>query len=152
MDGWSLLPCHSLAQVSIIAIPMPQVSLDIAKITDQIRSYTGQHFSDFSIYEAQRNGKRIAIIYIKGTFTPIIFTSPGTYDVGGGKQKSAFAVGTVYFRHGAKSEPGNSNDLRDSSERELLRTREIWLSDIRRVIEAPVGSQVQIIVPSVTAA
>lgn len=129
----------------------PVLNLDLAKITDQIRSYTGQHFSDFRIYEAQRNGKRIAIICIKGTSIPIVFTSPGTYDVGGGKQKSAFAVGTVYFRHGAKSEPGNSNDLRDSFERELLRTREIWLSDIRRVIEAPVGSQLQIIAPSVIA-
>jgi hypothetical protein len=127
------------------------LNLDSAKITDQIRKYTEQHFSGFKIYEAQRNEKKIAIISIKGTSIPIVFTSPGTYDIGGGRQKSAFAAGTVYFRHGAKSEPGNSNDLRDVFERELLRVREIWLSDIRRVIEAPVGSQVQIIAPSVTA-
>lgn len=127
------------------------LNLDLAKITDQIRKYTEQHFSEFEIYEAQRNGGKIAVISVKGTSIPIVFTSPGTYDIGGGRQKTAFSAGTVYFRHGAKSEPGNSNDLKDALERELLRTREIWLSDIRRVIEAPVGSQVQIIAPSVTA-
>jgi hypothetical protein len=134
------------SQIDVTSI----LNLDQAKIIDQIRSYTQQQFSEFKIYEAQRNGEKIAIVSIEGSSIPIVFTSPGTYDIGGGKQKTAFAVGTVYFRHGAKSEPGNSNDLRDSIERELLRIRQIWLSDIRRVVEAPVGSQVQIIAPSVT--
>lgn len=127
------------------------LNLDPAKITDQVRKYTEQQFSQFEIYEAQRNGKKIAIISVKASSIPIVFTSPGTYNVDGGKQKTAFGTGTVYFRHGAKSEPGNTNDLRHALERELLRTREIWMSDIRRVIEAPIGSQVQIITPSITA-
>lgn len=127
------------------------LNLDPAKITDQVRKYTGQHFSAFEIYEAQRNGKIIAIFGIKGTSIPIVFTSPGTYDIGENRQKTAFSIGTVYFRHGAKSEPGTSDDLRDALERELNRFREIWLGDIRKVIEAPLGSQIQIIAPSVTA-
>lgn len=134
------------SEIDVISV----LNLDPAKITDQIRSYTQQQFSEFKIYETQRNGGKIAITSIEGSSIPIVFTSPGTYDIGGGKQKSAFAVGTVYFRHGAKSEPGNSNDLRASIERELLRIRQVWLSDFRRVVEAPVGSQVQIIAPSVT--
>ena len=46
------------------------------------------------------------------------------------KQKTAFSAGTVYFRHGAKSEPGTSEDLRASLERELDRIRSSWLDGI----------------------
>jgi predicted HTH transcriptional regulator len=42
------------------------LSIDPAKITDQIRRYTGQQFSDFEIYESQKNGKQIAILRIRG--------------------------------------------------------------------------------------
>lgn len=125
------------------------IDLDPAKITDQIAKYTSEHFCDFEVYEAYRNGQKIAVLAIKGNPIPMIFTSPGNYDIGGGKQKAAFSAGTIYFRHGAKSEPGNSKDLKDSIEKELLRTRKTWLSGIRKVVEAPVNSQVQIITPSV---
>ncbi len=76
---------------------------------------------------------------------PMVFIKPGTYDIGGGKQKMAFGVGTIYFRHGAKSEPGNSNDIRNVIEKELDSIRKLWLDNIRKVVEAPPGSQVQIL-------
>ena len=73
------------------------------------------------------------------------FRRPGTYDIGEGRQKTAFAQGTVYFRHGAKSEPGNSDDLRGSIERELERIRRSWLGSIRKIVEAPTSQQVQVV-------
>jgi len=75
---------------------------------------------------------------------PIVFTSPGTYDTGGGKQKTAFSKGTVYFRHGAKSEPGTSDDLRAALDRELDRIRSSWLDGITKVVTAPVGATVSV--------
>lgn len=42
---------------------------------------------------------------------PLIFTTSGNYQEVGGKPKSAFTVGVVYFRHGTKSEPATSDDL-----------------------------------------
>jgi hypothetical protein len=76
---------------------------------------------------------------------PMVFTTPGTYDIGGGKQKTAFSVGTVYFRHGAKSEPGTSEDLRASLERELDRIRSSWLDGITKVVTAPPGATVGVL-------
>jgi hypothetical protein len=35
---------------------------------------------------------------VNGTANPIVFSKPGTYDIGGGKQKTAFSAGTVYFQ------------------------------------------------------
>jgi hypothetical protein len=79
----------------------------------------------------------------------MVFTAPGTYDVGGGKQKTAFSLGTVYFRHGAKSEPGNTDDLRGALERELSRIRSSWLDGIAKVVTAPVGATVSVLPPEV---
>ena len=58
------------------------------------------------------------------------------------KQKTAFSAGTVYFRHGAKSEPGDTNDIRRVVERQLESIRQSWLKGVRKVVKAPAGSQV----------
>jgi hypothetical protein len=101
----------------------PIEALDPAVIADKIRKYTDQHFASFALSRGTRHGLPILGLCVFGSTIAIVFTSPGTYDVGGGKQKTAFSKGTVYFRHGAKSEPGTSQDLRVAVERELDRIR-----------------------------
>jgi hypothetical protein len=86
--------------------------LDPATVVDKIKKYTDQHFADFSLCSGTRQGVPIEILIVSAVSIPIVFTSPGTYDIGGGKQRTAFSRGTVYFRHGAKSDPGTSGDLR----------------------------------------
>ncbi len=73
---------------------------------------------------------------------PLVFTSPGNYQGRDGKPKCAFSSGTVYFRHGAKSGPCTSEDLHNFLKREIELVKESWLSGIRKVVEAPEGSQV----------
>lgn len=126
----------------------PILALDPAKITDQIAKYTQEQFSDFQICEANRKGQRIAVLRIKGSHLPMIFTASGNYNEGG-KTKSAFSEGTIYFRHGAKSEPGNSRDLKNALERELQRTKRNWLNGIRKIVDAPPDAQVQIVTSTV---
>jgi hypothetical protein len=87
--------------------------------------------------EADRDEHQIAILQISYASIPMIFIQPGTYDAGDGKQKTAFSKGSVYFRHGAKSKPGNSKDLRESIEREIERIKKSWFSNIRKVVSAP---------------
>ena len=125
----------------------PVLDLDPAKISDKVYRYTGEHFSGFSIHEVRRNGKPVAAIVIDSATTPLVFTHPGTYVIAGAgkqKQKTAFGVGTLYFRHGAKSEPATTTDLRDFVERRLEEIRESWLGNIRRVMAAPAGTDVAI--------
>jgi hypothetical protein len=123
----------------------PVLNLDPAQLTDKIARYTGKQFSEFEITEIDKNGQKVAIFLIYGVYIPMVFIRPGTYAIGGGRQQSAFGKGTVYFRHGAKSEPGNSNDLRRVIERELERIRKSWLDNIRKVFKAPPGYSVQIL-------
>lgn len=121
------------------------LSIDPATIVDKIKKYTGQHYADFCLAPGTRKGHPVAIISVNAVSIPIVFTAPGTYDIGGGKQKTAYSQGTVYFRHGAKSEPGTSNDLREALERELDRIRSSWLDGITKVVTAPVGETVSIL-------
>ena len=122
--------------------PAPVLDLDEAVVTDRIEKYTGLQFDAFTISEQTKKGYRLAVIFVEGVSIPIVFIKPGTYAVSDRKQKTAFSAGTVYFRHGAKSEPGNTNDLRKAIERQLETIRKSWLQGVRKVVKAPPGSQI----------
>jgi hypothetical protein len=126
------------------------LGIDPATITDKLKKYTGHQFAGCSIARGTRQDHPVAILSIASVSLPMVFTAPGTYDLGGGKQKSAFSVGTVYFRHGAKSEPGTSEDLRLALEVELARIRSSWLDGIAKVVTAPAGATVSVLPAEVT--
>jgi hypothetical protein len=119
--------------------------VDPAVITDKIKRYTGQQFGDFVLTQVDKEGHIVVALCIAEASLPIVFEKPGTYGVDGKKQRRAFSEGTVYFRHGAKSEPGNTEDLRQALEREVDRRRQQWLENIRKVVEAPPDSEVRIV-------
>lgn len=123
------------------------LSLDPADIGNKIHKYTGIHFHDFEIIGCQKNDNEVCALLVGPSDVPIVFTNVGTYEVQPGRQKTAFSVGTVYFRHGAKSEPGNTEDLRKFVERRLETIRRSWLEGISKVVEAPPGSRIAIMPP-----
>jgi predicted HTH transcriptional regulator len=112
------------------------LAYDIADITNKIAKYTNYQFDEIEIVEIKRAGVVHAAFLISAAEAPIIFTRPGTYEIADRKQKTAFGQGTIYFRHGAKSEHGNHNDLLKWREREIAKARKTWLGGIRKVIEA----------------
>ncbi len=50
----------------------------------------------------------------------------------------------MYVRHGAKSEPATTADLREAIDRRVSLVRESWMASIRRVVSAPEGSEIAI--------
>ncbi len=120
------------------------LALDPADIADKIHKYTGVNFSDYEVHVAEKDDQRLAAMLVNEADTPIAFTKPGTYETEEGKQKTAFSKGTVYFRHGAKSEPGNTSDISKAIERRVERIRDSWLGGIRKVVHAPAGTEVKI--------
>jgi predicted HTH transcriptional regulator len=86
------------------------LGLDSADLTNKIHSYTDQHFAAIEITPSLRAGQPVAIVSIGASRIPIVFTAHGGYPVKPTGQKTAFVKGSVYFRHGAKSEPGTSDD------------------------------------------
>jgi hypothetical protein len=92
----------------------------------------------------KRDGDLRAAIIIGSADTPIIFTRPGADVVTKGKQRPAFARGTVYFRHGAKSEPGTRDDFVGWREKTIESARKTWMAGIRKVVQAPAGHVISI--------
>lgn len=121
------------------------LEIDPAAIADQIHRYTDSNFADFEILEASKDSHRLAALVIETADTPIVFSRPGAYTDAGGEQKCAFSQGTVYFRHGAKSEPGTTADIDDAVKRRVNALRRSWLSAVRRVVEAPTRSPVAVL-------
>jgi hypothetical protein len=128
----------------------PVLGLDPADITNKVHSYTELQFADFELAPGTRQAQCVAVLRVSGVRFPIVFTAPGTYPTGAGSQKAAFSKGTVYFRHGPKSEPGTTEDLRATLERELEHVKEFWFQGISKVVAAPPGSTVQVVQQEVT--
>jgi hypothetical protein len=127
----------------------PLLAVDPADVTNRIHSYTDQHFAAFEITQGIRQGEPVALIDVGPSDIPIVFTAHGGYAIPGG-QKTAFVKGSVYFRHGAKSEPGTTDDLRQALERKLAQVKGFWLDGIGKVMAAPPGSDVQIVQRAIT--
>jgi len=125
------------------------LSLDPVTLTDKIYKYTNISFQDFEIEEISKGRRKIAGIIIFESRIPIPFCKPGTYAIPDGKQKTAFGQGTLYFRHGAKSETCNSDDLKEVIERNLEFIKKSWLGNIRKVVNAPSESTVAVLPPNV---
>jgi hypothetical protein len=125
------------------------LAVDPADVTNRIYGYTDQHFAAFEIVERFRFGQSVVVFGIGASRIPIVFTAHGGYGIPGG-QKTAFVRGSVYFRHGAKSEPGTTDDLRLALERELELVKGFWLDGIGKVMAAPNGSTVQIVQQDLT--
>lgn len=116
--------------------------IDPAEIGNKISKYTGPVDLEFTISEMTKQSQSLVAIVVHPVSIPVVFQKPGTYDIGDGKQKTAFGKGTIYFRHGAKSEPGTSEDIRQSMERQIDLVRKSWLKGVRKVVEAPPGMEI----------
>ena len=129
--------------------PSTFLDLDPADLTNRIGKYTGEQFDGFAISEESKGGSRLGTLTIAAkTESPLVFEKPGTYALDTGQQRTAFSQGTIYFRHGAKSEPGNARDLSRFIRAELLRQRRELLANVRKVSMAPRDSKVIVVSPS----
>jgi hypothetical protein len=121
--------------------------LDPADIANKITRYTGAVDLEVDIRELRKQKHKLVAFVIQASPIPLVFEKPGTYDIGEGKQRTAFSMGTVYFRHVAKSEPGTSEDFRIAIERQLEAIRKSWVKGVRKVVQAPPGSQIMTVQP-----
>ena len=117
-------------------------SIDPADIGNKLAKYTGPVDLEFEFRSLEKEGHLLIALLIQPVSVPLVFQKPGTYDIGGGKQRTAFGLGTIYFRHGAKSEPATTEDIRRVMERQLECIRKNWVKGVRRVVQAPPGSQI----------
>ena len=85
-------------------------------------------YDGISVHEIARNGGTATAVVVEAvTDAPILVEQQ------------------AYFRHGAKSKPATSDDLRKFLERRLDLVRRQWLKSIREVLIAPEGAHVAVV-------
>lgn len=115
-------------------------AIDPADVSNKVRKYTGVNLPGIQVQAIENSGERILAIVVPPNEVPIPFSSPGTYEVEGRRQKTAFGQGTVYFRHGSKSEPGTMEDFARFVSKVTERVRGAWIDRLRLVTEAPIDA------------
>lgn len=120
-------------------------SIDPANIVNKMYSYTGKHYAGVSIAVIKRKDGEFPAFSIAGSKLPLVFSSQGNYQTREGRSKCAFSIGSVYFRHGAKSEPCTADDLASFVETQIERVREIWTGRLRMVTEVPIDSTIGVV-------
>lgn len=118
------------------------LAMDPAQVLDRIARYVGTEFDGIEIISVQKGGHTLAMLRIEPVDIPFPFIRPGEYEEPAGNKKKAFAEGTVYFRHGAKSAPAHRNHLRGVVKRAELRLRHELHKNLMRAVKAPLGSTV----------
>jgi Putative DNA-binding domain len=111
------------------------LNADSAVISKTFAEYAGEPLEEFAVREARKGGQRVAVIVVRPRIrTPIVLDQPR---------------GTIYFRHGAKTEAGSARDIGRFIEREVQRQRRGWVKNVRKVAAAPSESQVLVVPPKV---
>jgi hypothetical protein len=122
--------------------------IDPADLSSKITKYTGCVDPLVEIQDIGREGHVLPAFIIRPASSLLVFGTEGAYVDGTGKQKNAFGRGTIYFRHGAKSEPGTTEDIRFAFERQLNQIRNSWLKQVKKVVKAPTGAQFLVQAPT----
>jgi Putative DNA-binding domain len=126
--------------------PTPLLRHDPALLKDKLAVFTGEQFDDVAVVERRKGRRTIAVILVgERTGAPLIFEKDGSYRAPDGTDRCVFSKGSVYFRHGPRSEPGRSRDVRRFAKREEDRMRREFVSNIRKVSTAPSGAEVLIL-------
>ncbi len=93
----------------------------------------------------EKDGHPVAIFLINPPDYPLVFEKVGTYPIDGSKyQQTVFGQGTIFFRHGAKTESGTSDDLRRFMLQRVREMEEQLVKGLRKVSESPRGSQLSV--------
>ena len=121
------------------------LAVDLADVINKIRGFTDVNFSGVAIRAVTYAEARIAEIVVLEFPTPLVFGKTGNYTDANNKPQCAFRQGMLYVRHGPKSEPATSDDIRTLIQIQLERQRNALLTNLRQVIEAPANSVVKIV-------
>lgn len=125
------------------------VNIDVADIVNKVFKYTTRRMTGIELAIVDRMGSKTFQIKIFRQEIPMIFTSPGTYEIidknGKVHQKTAWSIGSIYFRHSGSSDPGSTEDLSRWVHNLLKEFRGNLLAGISKVVESPMGSVVKII-------
>jgi hypothetical protein len=107
-------------------------------VIDRLARYTDSKFGDVHLLPWIESGGSATLIAVGPALVPAGFTNPADSNSHAGAAEKQEIKAGFYFRHGERSEPGTTTDMRLFVERLLRRARRRWLRGIRRVLAKPI--------------
>ena len=135
-DDWSEVIHHIVAMANsgggVILVGVDQsgnptgeeTHVDPHEIAERLRTQIEAPFTDFQVIPTAKNDQPVLAIDVGEARTPLVF-SDGTSE-----------RGRIYFRHGARSVPGTTEDLAIAIERRMNTMRRSWLDAVKRVVQS----------------
>jgi hypothetical protein len=118
-------------------------------LVDELATYVGERVEGVKMAPARKGTARLAALEVSARHgSPLLFETAGSYVDEDGQARELFGRGTVWFRHGGKSEPARARDLAGFAHREEARRNRELQRNLRHVSTAPIGSQVLVVPPS----
>ena len=106
-------------------------AVDADSVEDQVFHFTRQNFTGITVEPLSRDGRSASAILVEpATEEPLIFEG-----------------GTIFFRHGARTEPARPEDVRRFIDRRVRAIRGAWVRGLRSVMQAPPGTEVRYVKP-----
>jgi hypothetical protein len=139
------LHCHPLASTAEHRWSGTSTCESSESVWLSVSWLSGACFCEFEVVEAKKGEYTVAVFLINAPDYPLVFEKPGTYPIENNRQATAFSQGTVYFRHGAKSEPGTSDDLRKFMQHRMREMQDQLVRGMRKVAEAPRGARLEVV-------
>jgi hypothetical protein len=120
----------------------------VGPLTELLTRHTGAPFRGLEYRVEQQNGSSVgSLVIAPREGAPLLFEKAAQYTDEDGTPHTAFERGTVYFRHGSKSEPANAKDMARFVNRQIDRERRAVQRNVRKATGAPKGAEVLVVSP-----
>jgi hypothetical protein len=127
--------------------PAPFLATGAARLAGAFAAYAGEAVDGFEITPVGKGACPLAAVLVHPRIgSPIVFQKTGSYRADS-RRRTAFTRGTVYFRHGASSEPGTARDVARFVQREVERQRRAWRANVRKAAAASADARVVVVRP-----
>ena len=146
-DAWLDLCVHVVAMANsgggtIVVVGHDALEPELQRV---LSAHLSQSFRDFTV-RAESRETSVGVIEIAAhDGAPLVFDVDGTYTDTDGAPQTAFHRGTVYVRHGRRSDPARGKDIARLVDREVDRQRRALQRNVRKASSAPKGSEVLIV-------
>jgi hypothetical protein len=117
------------------------------RLADAFAEYAGEADDGLEIRPVRKGVCPLAAVLVQPRVgSPIVFQKAGNARAES-RRRTVFARGTVYFRHGASTEPGTARDVERFVHREVERQRRAWRANVRKAAAAPADARVLVVTP-----
>ncbi len=110
-----------------------------------LESYTGEHI-DVETRTEHVDDRDVLVFVVAGRRdAPAVFEKTGAWKDDTGAEHVVFERGTVFFRHGQRSDPANARDMHRFAERVTREQHRAWETNVKKAAHAPADADVYVV-------